>query len=57
MDDLKAMMAELRQLDPKPGHAFGSVLAQPVVPDVLVRLARDGTWAIELNSDTCPAFW
>jgi RNA polymerase sigma-54 factor len=54
MDDLKAMMAELRQLDPKPGHAFGSVVAQPVVPDVLVRLARDGTWAIELNSDTLP---
>jgi RNA polymerase sigma-54 factor len=54
MDDLKAMMAELRQLDPKPGHAFGSVIAQPVVPDVLVRLARDGTWAIELNSDTLP---
>jgi RNA polymerase sigma-54 factor len=54
MDDLKAMMAELRQLDPKPGHAFGSVVAQAVVPDILVRLARDGTWAIELNSDTLP---
>jgi RNA polymerase sigma-54 factor len=54
MDDLTAMMAELRQLDPKPGHAFGSVVAQAVVPDVLVRLARDGTWAIELNSDTLP---
>jgi RNA polymerase sigma-54 factor len=54
MEDLKAMMAELRQLDPKPGHAFGSVVAQAVVPDVLVRLARDGTWAIELNSETLP---
>jgi RNA polymerase sigma-54 factor len=54
MDDLKAMLAELRQLDPKPGHAFGSIVAQAVVPDVLVRLARDGTWAIELNSDTLP---
>ena len=54
MDDLKAMMAELRQLDPKPGHAFGSVVAQAVVPDILVRLARDGTWAIELNSETLP---
>jgi RNA polymerase sigma-54 factor len=54
MDDLKAMLAELRQLDPKPGHAFGSIVAQAVVPDILVRLARDGTWAIELNSDTLP---
>jgi RNA polymerase sigma-54 factor len=25
-----------------------------VVPDVIVRLARDGTWAIELNSETLP---
>jgi RNA polymerase sigma-54 factor len=54
MDDLKAMLGELRKLDPKPGHAFGAVLAQPVVPDVIVRLARDGTWAIELNSETLP---
>ncbi len=54
MTDLKAMMAELRQLDPKPGHAFGSVDAQAVVPDILVRLARDGSWAIELNSETLP---
>jgi RNA polymerase sigma-54 factor len=54
MEDLKAMLGELRKLDPKPGHAFGAVLAQPVVPDVIVRLARDGTWAIELNSETLP---
>jgi RNA polymerase sigma-54 factor len=54
MEDLKGMMAELRQLDPKPGHAYGSIVAQPVVPDILVRLARDGTWAVELNSDTLP---
>jgi RNA polymerase sigma-54 factor len=27
---------------------------QPVVPDVLVRGAPDGTWIIELNSDTLP---
>jgi RNA polymerase sigma-54 factor len=53
-DELKAMLAELRKLDPKPGHAFGNVLAQPVVPDVLVRLAGDGTWTIELNGDTLP---
>jgi RNA polymerase sigma-54 factor len=54
MDDLKEMLAELRKLDPKPGHAFGAVVSQPVVPDVLVRPALDGTWSIELNSDTLP---
>lgn len=53
-DDLIDMIAEIRALDPKPGSVFGSSLVQPVVPDVFVRPANDGTWAIELNSDTLP---
>ena len=31
------MIAELRALNPKPGHAFGSEPVQPVIPDVIVR--------------------
>jgi RNA polymerase sigma-54 factor len=27
---------------------------QPIVPDVFVRAAPDGTWQVELNSDTLP---
>ena len=27
---------------------------QPIVPDVYVRAASDGTWQVELNSDTLP---
>ncbi len=27
---------------------------QPIVPDVFVRPAPDGTWQVELNSDTLP---
>jgi len=27
---------------------------QPIVPDVLVRAAPDGSWQVELNSDTLP---
>jgi len=53
-EDLVEMMAEIRNLNPKPGLAFGSTLVQPIVPDVFVRPAPDGTWQVELNSDTLP---
>jgi RNA polymerase sigma-54 factor len=29
-------------------------MVQPIVPDVYVRAASDGTWQVELNSDTLP---
>jgi RNA polymerase sigma-54 factor len=47
-------IVEIRNLNPKPGLAFGSTLVQPIVPDVFVRPASDGTWQVELNSDTLP---
>jgi RNA polymerase sigma-54 factor len=53
-EDLIDMIAEIRSLNPKPGLAFGSTLVQPIVPDVFVRPAPDGTWQVELNSDTLP---
>lgn len=53
-EDLTEMVSEIRALDPKPGSVFGSALVQPVVPDVFVRPANDGTWAVELNSDALP---
>jgi RNA polymerase sigma-54 factor len=53
-EDLVDMIAELRQLNPKPGLAFGSTLVQPIVPDVFVRPAPDGSFMVELNSDTLP---
>ncbi len=54
LDDIKAMLVELRQLNPKPGNAFGTVVLSPVIPDVFVRPAPDGTWLVELNSETLP---
>jgi len=54
MDELLEMVAEIKKLNPKPGLKFGSVQLQPVVPDVLVRPSPNGTWIIELNSDTLP---
>jgi RNA polymerase sigma-54 factor len=52
--DLADMIAEIRRLNPKPGLAYGSAVVQPIVPDVFVRAAQDGTWLVELNSDTLP---
>jgi RNA polymerase sigma-54 factor len=53
-EDLTDMIAEVRQLNPKPGLAFGSTLVQPIVPDVFVRPSSDGSFLVELNSDTLP---
>ncbi len=54
MEDLRDMADEIRSLNPKPGNVFGSVIVQPVVPDVIVRPAPDGSWAVELNTETLP---
>ncbi|SFV37852.1 RNA polymerase sigma-54 factor [Devosia crocina] len=53
-EDLADMLAELRLLDPRPGLAFDSGPVEAVVPDVFVRSGPDGSWQIELNSDTLP---
>ncbi len=53
-EDLAEMVTEIRRLNPKPGLAFGSAPVQPIVPDVFVRPAPDGSWLVELNSDTLP---
>ncbi len=53
-EDLADMIAEIKELNPKPGLGFGTVDRQAVVPDVMVRAASDGSWIVELNSDTLP---
>lgn len=52
--DVADMVAEVRQLDPKPGARFDIAPAQTVVPDVLMRAAPDGGWHLELNPETLP---
>ena len=52
-DDLTDMIVEIKALNPKPALAFDQAVAQPVIPDVMVRRQNDG-WAVELNSDTLP---
>ena len=53
-EDLADMLAEIRALDPKPGLAFGTEVAQTVVPDVMVRQGPGGDWIVELNTSTLP---
>lgn len=53
-DDLADMVGEIRALDPRPGFAFSRSGIEAIVPDVNVRQASDGTWAIELNSAALP---
>ncbi|MGY6662373.1 MAG: RNA polymerase factor sigma-54 [Glycocaulis sp.] len=53
-EDLEDMIAELKRLTPKPGLAFGSDSTRAVEPDVYVRERPDGSWAVELNTDTLP---
>jgi RNA polymerase sigma-54 factor len=53
-EDLSDMITEIRNLNPKPGLAFGSTTVQPIVPDVFVRPGPDGGFLVELNTDTLP---
>jgi RNA polymerase sigma-54 factor len=53
-EDLMDMIKEVRRLNPKPGLKYGSAPTQPIVPDVLVRALPDGSFHVELNSDTLP---
>ena len=53
-EDLQDMIAEVRALTPKPGAGFGGGAVQSVAPDVYVKAAPDGSWVVELNTDTMP---
>ncbi|WP_300303030.1 RNA polymerase factor sigma-54 [Ferrovibrio sp.] len=53
-EDIADMVQEIRALNPKPGLLFGGEPVQTLVPDVYVRRGNDGSWLVELNSDTLP---
>ncbi|PCH46465.1 MAG: RNA polymerase sigma-54 factor [Hyphomicrobiales bacterium] len=54
IDELHDALGEIQSLDPKPGTAFENGPIQHVAPDVFVTEANDGSWKIELNSQTLP---
>jgi RNA polymerase sigma-54 factor len=53
-EDLAEMIAEIRQLDPKPATSFTADVAPPIVPDVILRPQPGGGWHVELNTETLP---
>jgi RNA polymerase sigma-54 factor len=53
-EDLADMLAELRELDPRPGARFQVVTTQVAVPAVFVHRTGSGGLAVELNSETLP---
>ncbi len=53
-EDLLDMLAEIRQLNPKPGSSFQTGVSEAITPDVVVRASPDGGWLVELNPDTLP---
>ena len=53
-EDLNEMIAEIKALNPKPAMAFDRGLAQPIVPDVLMRPDGAGGWIVELNQESLP---
>jgi RNA polymerase sigma-54 factor len=52
-EDLREAQAVIRQCNPHPGAAFASDVSDYVVPDVVVRRARNG-WQVSLNHDVMP---
>jgi len=53
-EDLDDMISEIQALTPKPGLAFGADTTRAVEPDVFIRQSPDGSWQVELNSETLP---
>ena len=53
-EDLSQMIAEIRQLNPKPAAPFISDVAAPIVPDVMLRPQAGAGWHVELNTETLP---
>src|SRR5205823_14986214 len=48
-EDLADMVAEIKALNPKLGLIIDGVVAQTVVPDVMMRAAPSVEWLVELN--------
>lgn len=54
-EDLREMISELRQLNPRPGRSFDRVEIETLVPDVIVRRGPDREWRAELNPGAAPS--
>jgi RNA polymerase sigma-54 factor len=53
-EDLEDMVAELKALDPRPGHRYPSEPATAILPDIVVFRTGPDHWRIELNREALP---
>lgn len=53
-EDISEMIAEIKLLNPKPGHMFPAEVAQPLIPDVFLKKGKLGGWVVELNAEVLP---
>ena len=53
-NDVIAMIARLKQLNPAPGRQFDSAPVPLALPDIVLSRARDGGFRVELNPDVLP---
>ncbi len=53
-EDFNDMIREIKELDPRPAAKYEPILAQNIVADVIIRQKTDGSWSIDLNSETLP---
>jgi RNA polymerase sigma-54 factor len=53
MEELRAMLRQLRGLNPKPGTAFEQAVSPQRPPDLIITEGPDG-WRVDLNRSTLP---
>ncbi len=54
LDDLLDMVDEIKALEPRPARAFDTAPVNTIVPDIFVSEKPDGSFSVELNSETLP---
>lgn len=52
--NVAGLIAELKTLNPKPGHDFVQEPAVTVIPDLLLRKNKNGAYTVELNNEALP---
>lgn len=52
-DELRAVIALVQSLSPRPGSAYSATTTEYLVPDVFVRKIK-GRWKVELNAEAIP---
>jgi len=54
VEQLSTYLAKIKSLSPKPGLAYGGIMAAAITPDVFIRELPNGGWGVELNTENLP---